>query len=187
MSSHSEALERFFPTPSVDSKPTNGVVTSGNVVAFPGARENGLKKTVGLLALQGQSCSEIAHILDKPIELVQTLYNDEETQKLFAREIEAKGKFALKKLAAGAAVDAVIVLQSIVTNPKSKDSDRIAAGRELLDRSFGKPAPASKHGDGNDDGFVGDDPEAALIRIRAELDERRKSREKKLNPTPNIQ
>jgi hypothetical protein len=187
MSSHAAALERFFPTPSEGAPNTSGIVASGNVVSFPGAKESGLKKTVGLLALQGQSIAEIAHTLNQPVEVVQALYNDEETQKLFAREIEAKGKYALKKLVAGASVDVVLMLQGIVTNAKSKDADKIAAGRELLDRGYGKTAPASKHGDNADDGFVGDDPEAALIRIRAELDERRKSREKKLNPTPNVQ
>lgn len=40
------------------------------------------------------------------------------------------------KLAADLAVDALL---TIAASPSSKDADRIAAAREILDRSFGRP------------------------------------------------
>lgn len=46
---------------------------------------------------------------------------------------------AIKLLARESCADAIAALRSIVMNPGSRDSDRIAAARELLDRGIGRP------------------------------------------------
>jgi hypothetical protein len=129
------------------------------------------------------SLREIGHVLDKPLGVVEAAYRDPQTQALFAREVEAKGKYALKQLTAGGAVDAVCVLRDILMNGGAKHSDRIRAAQELLDRGFGKPVPASKRNDQEDEGFVGDKPEETLAKLRAELAAKLESREKLITRT----
>lgn len=165
-----QALQKFLP---------DGTVSGGlpiekdeKVISFPGHRENSLVQSVGRMALTGYSCQEIAYILQRPVEQIESMYQDPAIQELFAREIEAKGKFVLKKLVSGAAVDVVCMLRNIVTNPAVKPGDRIAAGKELLDRGFGRPAPATKQNQDDDEGFVGAHPEEHLAKLRAELDAR---------------
>lgn len=170
MHSLSTALDLAISPPSrQESGPVGTGGERGNVVEFPGGKEKSLVRTVGCLALQGMSANEIAHTLDMSAEGVQRMFDDPMVQDMFRREVEAKGRFALKKLVAGAAIDVVVMLMKIVSDERSDIHAKLKAGKELLDRGFGKPMPASKY-EGSE-GFVDSDPELALAKINSQIEE----------------
>jgi len=137
-------------------------------------------RTVGFMALQGMGANQIAFVLKQPEDKIQAMFEDPTLQEMFAREIEARGKYALKQLASGMAVDVMLALHKIVLDPAAKPSERINAGKEILDRAFGRPTPANKNGDADgDEGFVGANPEETLAKLEAELEAKLQEREKR--------
>ncbi len=181
------SMVKFLSSGSPDEKltieTTSKVQAGENVVDFPAAREKSLHRTVGLLALTGQSRAQIADTLQLKQELVDAIHDSPEVLNLFRREMEARGKYVVKKLLQGAAVDAILTIQDLAKRGPELDPTsinaarvRLSAARELLDRAYGKPTQKV----GMDEDLGEGDPEAELLQIKGQIAELEKQRQGRL-------
>jgi len=101
--------------------------------------EQPLHRAMVFLKAQGLSNKEIAKRTGKTEPWISQILRQPFARIQLVKELTLAGRDSVNELIKASAEDSVYKLIEVRDNPKAKDSDKISAAKELLDRAFGKP------------------------------------------------
>lgn len=102
-------------------------------------REKIIHRAMVMMHAQGKGNKEIAEAFGYSPGHVGMVLRQPWARQLLITTLTECGKDLVTEALAANALDSVLTLVEVRDNPKAKDSDRIAACRDLLDRHLGKP------------------------------------------------